>query len=317
MARPASVCRRARRRRGPSGGGRVYSVTRHENACHARLPVEARSRKAPGPALRPVGRRRRRSCGCATSSARAAFPVKRFTSTCSRDCSPPPQDRPEHGPIHGGAPRAAAPVPRTSGASVPPPEGDPGDPRRQRRRGFPPEQEDLVRRVRATLVAGRTRNSARRCRLPIRAGACLARGTAGTGARRPGQRARARRIRRGYRGRRSDPRMLGSVEGIGAGAGPRRLAIGVHIFDQAMEQLVSREARLAMRAYEGAAVEDVSRVVEQAAPIIGRLLAPCTASDCGTSCSTPVATPRPRRLSLACAGPGGRGPSGALVEHCV
>ena len=45
------------------------------------------------------------------------------------------------------------------------------------------------------------------------------------------------------------------------------------VYDQAMEQLVSREARLAMRAYEGAPVEDVSRVVEQAAPIIGRLLA--------------------------------------------
>ena len=45
-----------------------------------------------------------------------------------------------------------------------------------------------------------------------------------------------------------------------------------HIFDQAMEQLVAREARLAMRAYEGAAVEEISRVVEQAAPIIGRLL---------------------------------------------
>jgi hypothetical protein len=44
------------------------------------------------------------------------------------------------------------------------------------------------------------------------------------------------------------------------------------LFDQAMEQLVAREARLAMRAYEGASVEEVSRVVEQAAPIIGRLL---------------------------------------------
>ncbi len=44
------------------------------------------------------------------------------------------------------------------------------------------------------------------------------------------------------------------------------------IYDQAMEQLVVREAHLAMRTYEGAAVEDISRVVEQAAPIIGRLL---------------------------------------------
>jgi DNA-binding transcriptional MerR regulator len=44
------------------------------------------------------------------------------------------------------------------------------------------------------------------------------------------------------------------------------------IYDQAMEQLVVREARLALRAYDGAAVEEVSKVVEQAAPIIGRLL---------------------------------------------
>jgi DNA-binding transcriptional MerR regulator len=44
------------------------------------------------------------------------------------------------------------------------------------------------------------------------------------------------------------------------------------IFDHAMEQLVAREARLAMRAYEGVAVEEVSKVVEQAAPIVGRLL---------------------------------------------
>jgi DNA-binding transcriptional MerR regulator len=44
------------------------------------------------------------------------------------------------------------------------------------------------------------------------------------------------------------------------------------IYDQAMEQLVVREAQLAMHAYEGAAVEEVSKVVKQAAPIIGRLL---------------------------------------------
>jgi len=58
------------------------------------------------------------------------------------------------------------------------------------------------------------------------------------------------------------------------GLGPERgvAPAEFRIFDQAMEQLVAREARLAMRAYEGAAVEEVSRVVEQAAPIIGRLL---------------------------------------------
>lgn len=44
------------------------------------------------------------------------------------------------------------------------------------------------------------------------------------------------------------------------------------IYDQAMEQLVVREAQLAMRAYEGAAVDEISRIVKKAAPIIGRLL---------------------------------------------
>jgi hypothetical protein len=44
------------------------------------------------------------------------------------------------------------------------------------------------------------------------------------------------------------------------------------IYDQAMAQLVVREAQLAMRAYEGAAVEEISKIVKKAAPIIGRLL---------------------------------------------
>jgi len=44
------------------------------------------------------------------------------------------------------------------------------------------------------------------------------------------------------------------------------------IYDQALAQLVVREAQLAMRAYEGAAVEEISKIVKKAAPIIGRLL---------------------------------------------
>jgi DNA-binding transcriptional MerR regulator len=59
-----------------------------------------------------------------------------------------------------------------------------------------------------------------------------------------------------------------------AGLGPDR-GVGpaeFRLYDAAMEQLVRREARLAMRAYAGAPVDDISRVVEQAGPIIGRLL---------------------------------------------
>jgi DNA-binding transcriptional MerR regulator len=44
------------------------------------------------------------------------------------------------------------------------------------------------------------------------------------------------------------------------------------LYDAAMEQLVRQEARLALRAYSGARPEAISRVVEQAGPIVGRLL---------------------------------------------
>jgi DNA-binding transcriptional MerR regulator len=59
-----------------------------------------------------------------------------------------------------------------------------------------------------------------------------------------------------------------------AGLGPDR-GVGpaeFELYDAAMEQLVKREARLALRAYAGSPAEEVSRVVEQAGPIIGRLL---------------------------------------------
>jgi DNA-binding transcriptional MerR regulator len=45
-----------------------------------------------------------------------------------------------------------------------------------------------------------------------------------------------------------------------------------HLYDAAMEQLVRREARLVLGAYEGVPAEELSKVVEQAAPIVGRLL---------------------------------------------
>jgi DNA-binding transcriptional MerR regulator len=59
-----------------------------------------------------------------------------------------------------------------------------------------------------------------------------------------------------------------------AGLGPDR-GVGpaeFGLYDSAMEQLVRREARLALRAYHGAPAEEISRVVEQSGPIIVRLL---------------------------------------------
>ena len=56
--------------------------------------------------------------------------------------------------------------------------------------------------------------------------------------------------------------------GPGQGVAPAELTL----YDEAMERLVTREARLALRAYGSASVEDLSRMIEQVGPIIGRLL---------------------------------------------
>jgi DNA-binding transcriptional MerR regulator len=53
------------------------------------------------------------------------------------------------------------------------------------------------------------------------------------------------------------------------GVGPDEL----RLYDDAMEQLVKREARMAMAAYSAAHAADLSRVVESVGPVIGRLLA--------------------------------------------
>ena len=59
--------------------------------------------------------------------------------------------------------------------------------------------------------------------------------------------------------------------GVKMGDGKTR-KIKLEMFDDAMERLVEREARMALRAYQGAPAEDLSRMVEQSAPIVGRLL---------------------------------------------
>ena len=138
---------------------------------------------------------------------------------------------------------------------------------------FTPEQEDLVRRVRATLVGWA--DAQQRPTVPV----------ADFVPARVSRDELRELVREGLVGMHG-PISSGTVTEDDAvilecwaqfkesGLGPDR---GVspaefRLFDQAMEQLVAREARLAMRAYEGAPVEEVSRVVEQAAPIIGRLL---------------------------------------------
>jgi len=46
----------------------------------------------------------------------------------------------------------------------------------------------------------------------------------------------------------------------------------LRLYDEAMERLIAREARMALRARAGAPAEDLSRTVEQIGPVIGRLL---------------------------------------------
>ena len=138
---------------------------------------------------------------------------------------------------------------------------------------FTPEQEDLIRRVRATLsgwvhahqsatVAVADFVPARVPRLELRelvdAGVVRVHGRGDAGALSE-----------------DDAVILECwAQFKEAGLGPDR---GVSpadfaLYDSAMEQLVKREARLALRAYAGAPAEELSEVVEQAAPIIGRLL---------------------------------------------
>lgn len=138
---------------------------------------------------------------------------------------------------------------------------------------FTPEQEDLVRRVRATL--GGWVHAQQRATVPVadfvpsrvprkelralaEAGLLHVQGT----------------LERGRLSEDDAVILECWAQFKEAGLGPDR---GVEpaefrLYDAAMEQLVRREARLALRASAGASVEEISSVVEQAGPIIGRLL---------------------------------------------
>jgi len=138
---------------------------------------------------------------------------------------------------------------------------------------FTPEQEDLVRRVRATLrgwtdeqqrptvaVSGFVPSRVSRDELRELIGEGLVRvhGTPGSGT-----------------VSEDDAVILECwAQFKEAGLGPD---MGVppaelRLYEEAMERLVAREARMALRAYAGAPAEDLSRVVERVGPVIGRLL---------------------------------------------
>jgi len=138
---------------------------------------------------------------------------------------------------------------------------------------FTPEQEDLVRRVRATLRGWTyeqqrptvavsdfvpSRVSRNELRELIREGLVRVHGTQESGT-----------------VSEDDAVILECwAQFKEAGLGPE---VGVppselRLYEEAMERLVAREARMALRAYADAPAEELSRVVERVGPVIGRLL---------------------------------------------
>jgi len=139
--------------------------------------------------------------------------------------------------------------------------------------GFTPEQEDLVRRVRGTLagwtsaqqrptvaladfVPGRV--TRRELRELVDAGLIAVHGSGGEA-----------------KVAEDDAVILECwAQFKEAGFGPQQgvAPVALRLHDDAMRQLVKREARLAVAAYADAQAEHVSGVIEMVGPVIGRLL---------------------------------------------
>jgi len=139
--------------------------------------------------------------------------------------------------------------------------------------GFTPEQEDLVRRVRGTLTGWTTaqqrptvaiadfvpdRVSARELRELVATGLVTVHGASGSG-----------------RVSEDDAVILECwAQFKEAGLGPDEgvAPAELRLYDEAMERLVKREARMALRVHAGSPPEELSRMVESVGPVIGRLL---------------------------------------------
>lgn len=139
--------------------------------------------------------------------------------------------------------------------------------------GFTPDQQDLVRQVRASLAgwAGAqqrptvavadlvpARVSRRELRELVDAGLVAVHGS-GSGARVAEDDAVILECWAQFK-----EAGLGPDQGVN----PAEL----RLYDEAMERLISREARMALRARAGAPAEELSHTVEQIGPVIGRLL---------------------------------------------
>jgi DNA-binding transcriptional MerR regulator len=139
--------------------------------------------------------------------------------------------------------------------------------------GFTPEQEDLVRRVRATLT-GWTHEQQRPAValsdfVPARVSPVELRQLVDAGLLTVHGSGAGRRVAE------DDAVILECwAQFKEAGLGPEQ-GVGpadLRVYDDAMERLVASEARMALRAYAGAPAEELSRMVEATGPIIGRLL---------------------------------------------
>lgn len=139
--------------------------------------------------------------------------------------------------------------------------------------GFTSDQEDLVRQVRATLAGWTTaqqrptvavadlvpaRVSRRELRELVDAGLVALHGS-GSGARVSEDDAVILECWAQFK-----EAGLGPDEGVA----PAEL----RLYDEAMERLVKREARMALRVHAGSPPEELSRMVESVGPVIGRLL---------------------------------------------
>jgi DNA-binding transcriptional MerR regulator len=140
-------------------------------------------------------------------------------------------------------------------------------------KGFTPDQEDLVRQVRTTLagwtsaqqrpavaVSGFVPDRVSRRELQELKAAGLVEVHAGSG---------------GARVSGDDAEILECwAQFKEAGLGPDQglSPAELRLYDEAMERLVAREARMALRARAGAPAEELSRMVEQIGPVIERLL---------------------------------------------
>jgi DNA-binding transcriptional MerR regulator len=139
--------------------------------------------------------------------------------------------------------------------------------------GFTPEQEDLVRRVRGTLAGWASAQQRPTVEIsdfvPQRVSRRELRELAGAGLISVERDSGVEKVSE------DDAVILecwARFKEVGIGPVQGFSPSELRLYQDSMEQLVAREARLALRTYTGARPEELSRVVEQVGPVIARLL---------------------------------------------